>query len=173
IGLVRIRRDGARLAFAAPPLRRSGEVDASTLSQIALGLRLDPRAILAARHVDNGPPWVAVQLASRDEVLAVNPDYAALGDLDAGVFAPWPEGGDAQFEVRTFVGAQQLEDPVTGSFNAGLAVWLIEAGIAPAHYVASQGTALHRRGRVHVDRVGDTTWIGGEVRTLVEGTVRL
>lgn len=173
VGLIRIRRDGARLAFAAPPLRRTGQVDPTTLSQVALGLRLDPSAILAAQHVDNGPPWVAVRLGSRDEVLAVNPDYAAIGDLDIGVFAPWTEGGEAQFEVRAFAGRNQTEDPVTGSFNAGLAVWLIEAGLAPAHYVASQGTVLHRRGRVYVDQEGDTIWVGGEVRSLIEGTLTL
>jgi len=34
IGLVRIRRDGSRLAFAAPPLLRSGEVDAAWLQKL-------------------------------------------------------------------------------------------------------------------------------------------
>lgn len=173
IGLVRIRRDGGRLAFAAPPLQRSGAVDPTTLSQVALALRLDPSSILAATHAVNGPAWIAVRLGSRDEVLAVNPDYAALGDLEVGVFAPWNDGGDAQFEVRAFVGRDQTEDPVTGSFNAGLAVWLIGAGLAPAHYVASQGTVLQRRGRVYVDQEGDTIWVGGEVRSLIEGTVTL
>jgi PhzF family phenazine biosynthesis protein len=173
IGLVRIRRDGGRLAFAAPPLRRSGEVDAATLAQVADGLRLDPSAILAAEHVDNGPPWIAVALVSRDEVLALNPDYAAMGDLDIGVFAPWGEEGEPQFEVRTFVGGAQTEDPVTGSFNAGLAVWMIRTGLAPAHYVASQGTVLQRRGRVFVDQERDTIWVGGEVQSLIEGTVTL
>ena len=172
IGLVRIRRDGARLAFAAPPLRRSGDVDPATLSRVASALRLDPSVILAAAHVDNGPPWIAVRLRTREEVLAVQPDFAAMRDLDIGVFAPW-EGGDAQFEVRAFAGSHQAEDPVTGSFNAGLAVWLIGAGLAPAHYVASQGTVLQRRGRVYVDQEGDTIWIGGEVRTLIEGTLAL
>ncbi len=173
IGLVRIRRDGRRLAFAAPPLRRAGEVDSTTLSQVALGLRLDPSAILAAAHVENGPPWIAVRLGSREEVLAVNPDYAAIGDLDIGVFGPWTEGGEAQLEVRAFAGSNQAEDPVTGSFNAGLAVWLIGAGLAPPHYVASQGTALHRRGRVYIDQEGDTIWVGGEVRSLIEGELTL
>ncbi len=172
VGLVRIRRDGGRLAFAAPPLRRSGEVDRATISQVALALRLDPAAILAAAHLDNGPAWIGIRLSSREDVLAVKPDYAAMGNLEIGLFAP-TEGGDAQFEVRTFVGYQQTEDPVTGSFNAGLAVWLIGAGLAPAHYVAAQGTVLHRRGRVYVDQEGDTIWVGGEVRSLIEGTVTL
>lgn len=173
VGLVRIRRDGGRLAFAAPPLRRSGEPEPATLAQVTLSLGLEPSRILAAAHIENGPAWIAVRLGSRDEVLAVKPDFAAMGDLEIGVFAPWAGGGEAQFEVRAFVGRDQTEDPVTGSLNAGLAVWLIGAGLAPAHYVASQGTVLHRRGRVYVDQEGDTIWVGGEVRSLIEGTVTL
>ena len=35
-GLVRVKRDGARLAFAAPPLQRSGEVAPELRSRIAV-----------------------------------------------------------------------------------------------------------------------------------------
>jgi PhzF family phenazine biosynthesis protein len=176
IGLVRIRRDGGRLAFAAPPLRNPRPLDETTLAQVCLGLGIKRDAVLGARHLENGPDWVTVRLRSRQEVLALRPDYAAVGGLDIGVLAPWDpavDGTDAQFEVRAIVGQPPSEDPVTGSLNAGLALWLMEEGIAPEHYVAAQGAALGRRGRVYVDRVGDTTWIGGEVRSLIEGTVTL
>lgn len=176
VGLVRLRRDGTRLAFAAPPLRNPRTPDETTLAQVCLGLGIERDSILDAHHLENGPEWVTVRLGSRQEVLAIRPDYAAVGTLDIGVIAPWDpatDGTDAQFEVRAIVGQPPSEDPVTGSLNAGLALWLMEAGIAPEHYVAAQGTALGRRGRVYVDRVGDTTWIGGEVRSLIEGTVTL
>jgi predicted PhzF superfamily epimerase YddE/YHI9 len=66
------------------------------------------------------------------------------------------------------------EDPVTGSLNAGLAQWLIGAGLAPQRYVASQGTALGRAGRVHLERDGDgEIWVGGASVTCVEGRVLL
>ena len=65
------------------------------------------------------------------------------------------------------------EGPVTGSLNAGIAQWLIGAGLAPERYVAAQGTAMGRAGRVLVERVGDDVWIGGATATLIEGTVRL
>ena len=173
VGLVRIRRDGARLAFAAPPLRRSGTVEAEVLVQIARGLSIAPGAIRASQWVDNGPGWVAVMLGSRAEVLALQPDYAALQSLKLGVVGPW-DGGDAQFEVRAFIGATPgYEDPVTGSLNASLAQWLIGAGLAPQRYTASQGTALQRRGRVSLVREGETVWVGGEVAEVIEGTVRL
>ena len=177
VGLVRIRRDGTRLAFAAPPLRRSGEVEPAVRAQLIRSLRVEPAAIKAAQWVDNGPGWVAVLLGSRAEVLALEPDYVAMRGLEVGVVAPWPgvaADEPAQFEVRAFVPTLGVpEDPVTGSLNASLAQWLIGAGIAAPHYVASQGTAMRRAGRVHVDRIGDDIWIGGDTVVCVEGRVTL
>jgi PhzF family phenazine biosynthesis protein len=174
VGLVRVRRSGERLAFAAPPLVHSGAVDAGTLAHIARALRIEPAAIRASQWVDNGPGWVAVLLASRDEVLALRPDFAAMLPLEIGVVAPCPPSHDAQFEVRAFIPSAGLtEDPVTGSLNAGLAQWLIGAGIAPPSYVAAQGTALGRAGRVFVERQGDTIWIGGGSVSVVSGNISL
>jgi PhzF family phenazine biosynthesis protein len=173
VGLVRIRRDGPRLAFAAPPLKRSGPVDAALLQRIGVLLRVPPEGIVASNWVDNGPGWVAVMLRTRAEVLALKPDLAAFGELELGVVAPWP-GGDADFEVRAFVPSVGVgEDPVTGSLNAGLAQWLIGAGLAPERYVASQGTALGRAGRVHVERRGEDIWVGGASVVCVQGTLTL
>ena len=171
-GLVKIRRDGNRLAFAAPPLRRTGNVESDILDQIAHGLQIRRDAIKASQWIDNGPGWVAVMLASRPEILGLRPDYPALGTLKLGVVAPWDpsrDGGDLSFEVRAFVSDRATEDPVTGSLNAGLAQWLMSAGLAPAAYVASQGTVLGREGRIHVERDGDDIWIGGETLTCIKG----
>ena len=171
-GLVKIRRDGNRLAFAAPPLRRTGDVESDILDQIARGLQIRRDAIKASQWIDNGPGWVAVMLASRPEILGLRPDYPALGTLKLGVVAPWDpsrDGGDISFEVRAFVSDRATEDPVTGSLNAGLAQWLMSAGLAPAAYVASQGTVLGREGRIHVERDGDDIWIGGETLTCIKG----
>jgi PhzF family phenazine biosynthesis protein len=174
VGLVRVRRDGTRLAFAAPPLRRSGPVDDETLAAIARSLRIERAAIRASQWVANGPGWVAVMLGSREELLALRPDMANLNPHDIGVVAPLPKGGAASFEMRAFVGgAGPHEDPVTGSLQAGLAQWLIGSGVAPERYVAAQGTALERDGRVYVEKRGEDIWIGGDCVTLVEGTVRL
>jgi PhzF family phenazine biosynthesis protein len=170
-GRVRIRRDGERLAFAAPPLQRSGEVELDTRTQVARALGIDPARIKASQWVDNGPGWVAVMLATRAEVLTIEPDYPSWAGQSIGVVAPWDnvDGDDAQFEVRAFFGTRPGEDPVTGSLNAGLGQWLIGAGLAPDAYVASQGTALGRAGRVHVARIGSDIWIGGEMTICIEG----
>jgi PhzF family phenazine biosynthesis protein len=175
-GLVRIRREGKRLAFAAPPLLRSGEVEPDILKRIVRTLQIDPGQIKAAQWVDNGPGWVAVMLATRAEVLAIERDYAAWPGQAFGVIAPWDkerDGSDAQFEVRAFLPTRPAEDPVTGSLNAGLAQWLIGAGLAPDAYVASQGTVLGRAGRVHVARVGSDIWIGGETAVCIEGCLNV
>lgn len=175
IGLVRVRRDGARLAFAAPPLQRSGPVEGAALrEQVLRALRIAPQQLLDLVWVDNGPGWLAARLTDAASVLALQPDFVAMQGLKIGVVGAQPEGADTQFEVRAFVPALGVpEDPVTGSLNAGLALWLQAAGHAPDRYIAAQGAALGRAGRVHVNREADATWIGGDVTPLIHGQVRL
>jgi len=173
-GLVRIRRDGSRLAFCAPRLLRSGPVEEEVLQQIADGMCIPRERIVASQWADNGPGWVAIMLASRDEILALRPDYQALKDLNVGVVAPWTGlDAEADFEVRAFTGALASEDPVTGSLNASLAQWLIPAGLAPSRYTARQGTVIGHRGRISVDQVGEQIWIGGDVQKCMAGSVTL
>ncbi len=177
VGLVRIRRNGAELAFLAPPLLKSGPVAAGLLEQVRQGLRLAPGAIVDAQWVDNGAGWLAVLLAERGQVLDLQPDYSQLKDLAVGVIAPWnPErdGDAAQFEVRAFIAGDGMpEDPATGSLNAGIAQWLLGAGLAPESYVVSQGLSMGRAGRIQVERIGDEIWIGGSAVTCIEGSLTL
>ena len=176
VGLVRIRRDGARMAFAAPPLRRSGPLDETDVALIARGLGLACEDIVAHAWCENGPPWRGVMLRSAEQVLAVRPDASVLAGMEIGLVAPQPAGSDTAFELRAFFQSHQslTEDPVTGSLNAAVAQWLIGAGLAPPNYVASQGTAMGRRGRVNVDRDADgNIWIGGDCITCIEGEVSL
>jgi len=169
VGLVRVRCGGARLAFAAPPLKRTGPLEAEVLSQITRALRLEERDIVRHQWVDNGPGWCAVMLRTAAQVLSLKPDWAALDPLKLGVVGPHEKGHDAAFEVRAFVGGGGYEDPVTGSLNASLAQWLIGAELAPASYVAAQGTALQRAGRVHLRKDGEAVWVGGDVVDVVRG----
>ncbi|OWQ46665.1 phenazine biosynthesis protein PhzF [Roseateles noduli] len=174
IGLVRIRRDGARLAFAAPPLLRQGPVEPALREQVARALRVPDADLLDVVWVNNGPDWMAARLASAEAVLAIEPDYVSMGRLKLGVVGAYPAGSPLHFEVRAFVpGLGPAEDPVTGSLNAGLALWLQGAGLAPDRYVAAQGAALGRAGRVHVAKEGGHCWIGGDVTPLIHGQVRL
>ncbi len=174
VGLVKIRRTGARLAFAAPPLRRTGPLDSELLARIVRCLGVAVSDVLHHQWVDNGPGWCAVMLRSGEQVRSLRPDWSDLGDIKLGVVGAQAPGSDTQFEVRAFVpGLSVYEDPVTGSLNASLAQWLIGAGLAPASYVAAQGWALQRAGRVYLEQQGDTVWVGGDVVACVEGVVTL
>jgi PhzF family phenazine biosynthesis protein len=172
-GLVPVRRTPDGLAFAAPPLLRSGPVEEPLVQDIAAALAIERGAIVDAAWADNGPGWVALMLENADAVLALRPGFI---DLDVGVVGACPAGSAEAFEVRAFFPKDGVlvEDPVTGSLNASLAQWLLETGRASAPYVARQGTVLGRSGRVHISRDGDgAIWVGGGTVTCVDGVVEL
>ncbi|MCU0272942.1 MAG: PhzF family phenazine biosynthesis protein [Acidimicrobiales bacterium] len=174
VGLVEIRPSvEGRLAFAAPPLLRSGPPDGATLAAALRALDLGRDDVVDAAWVDNGPGWLGLLLRSADEVLALR---CGPTDLDIGVVGPYPPGSTHAYEVRAFfpVGGSVVEDPVTGSLNASVAQWLVGTGRAVAPYTASQGTVLGRAGVAHVD-VDDRgrVWVGGDVVTCIEGVVDL
>ena len=195
-GLIPIRRDGERLAFAAPPSVRSDPAPA-LLADIAQALGVEPTPIVRAQRLDNGPVWLTLQLDSADTVLALEPDHARLAALGqkVGVIGVYPAPSAIELvsrssrearafgapppapliEVRAFAAPIGVpEDPVTGSLNASLAQWLIEAGELPPRYVAAQGTALGRAGRVHVERDAEgQVWIGGDCVGVIQGQVTL
>ena len=195
-GLIPIRRDGERLAFAAPPSVRSDPAPA-LLADIAQALGVEPTPIVRAQRLDNGPVWLTLQLDSADTVLALEPDHAWLAALGqkVGVIGVYPAPTAIELvsrssrearafgapppapliEVRAFAAPIGVpEDPVTGSLNASLAQWLIEAGELPLRYIAAQGTALGRAGRVHVERdAAGQVWIGGDCVGVIQGQVTL
>jgi PhzF family phenazine biosynthesis protein len=172
-GPVRLRRSPGEIAFAAPPLRRSGPVEEDVNERVAAVLGIERSAIVDTQWVDNGPGWVAALLADAEAVLAVKPNY---DDIDVGLVGPHPTGHETAFEVRAFFPKDgvMVEDPVTGSLNASLAEWLLRTGRAQAPYVASQGGVLRRNGRVRIVQDGDgTIWVGGGTVTCISGSVEL
>jgi predicted PhzF superfamily epimerase YddE/YHI9 len=148
------------------------------VERIARFLQVPRSTIVAHQHCDNGPGWKAVMLASAQEVMALRPLLGSESELEIGVVGAHTgrTGDEPAFEVRAFFPAPSgnlAEDPVTGSLNAALAQWLIGAGIAAPRYVAAQGSALGRAGRVHVVQDGDDIWIGGDSVSCIEGMARL
>ncbi|MCI2416790.1 PhzF family phenazine biosynthesis protein [Saccharopolyspora sp. K220] len=174
-GLVTVRRDAAGLAFAAPPLLRSGPVEDELVGRIATALGIERGEIVDAQWADNGPGWVAVLLADAEAVLALQPSYT--DELYIGVAGAHSADSPEAFEVRAFAplgGGGCTEDPVTGSLNASLAEWLLRTGRAEAPYVARQGTALGRDGRVRITTDPDgAIWVGGSTVTCISGQVEL
>ncbi|MDD5334350.1 MAG: PhzF family phenazine biosynthesis protein [Rhodoferax sp.] len=204
VGLIRIRRQGTGLAFAAPPLQRSNPGPA-LLAKVAAALGLKASQIVAAQLLDNGPQWLGLLLDSPQTVLQLVPNHLELKNLgqkvgvasvqaaapaaaliarsnrEARAFGPRssePAGiaeSEVEVEVRAFAAPIGVnEDPVTGSFNASLAQWLIADGFAPRTYVAAQGSCLGRAGRVHIaqDDAGQV-WVGGDCVTCIDGQVAL
>jgi PhzF family phenazine biosynthesis protein len=172
-GPIRVRRTSDGLAFAAPPLVRSGPVDEALLTEAAAALGLERTQVLAAEWVDNGPGWIALLLESPEAVLAVRP---GTGNMDVGVVALYPPGSPQAIEVRAFFPKDGMltEDPVTGSLNASLGQWLTASGRISTPYVASQGAALGRAGRVHVSTDDDgEIWVGGGTVTCIDGTIEI
>ena len=184
-GLVRVRRregrerassrtaEGSAFSFAAPPLVRSGPASEEEAARATAALGLGPDEALAVEWVDNGPGWIAVLLESAERVLELQP---AAVDRDIGVVGFHPPGTEAAIEVRAFfpLDGVTAEDPVTGSLNASLAQWLLGSGRLAAPYLATQGSAIGRAGRVHVDRDDEgTIWVGGRTETVLSGTAAL
>ena len=171
-GLVTAKRSSGRWAFEAPPLIRTGVPDEELIAEVAAFLNIDRGTIVAAEWVDNGPGWLGILLASADEVLALQPVNSYPRRMYIGAIGPYSNGGELAFELRTFfsghVGAI-VEDPVTGSFQASAAQWMIASGRAVAPYVTAQGTKLGRRGRAYIDADGERLWIGGQTETLAIG----
>ena len=202
-GLVKIRRDGSRLAFAAPALQRS-KPNPGLLTQVAQALGLPAQHIIAAQILNNGPAWFSLLIDSVETLLQLTPDHSQLKALGQKIGVAAVEhtqyafnliarsnrearafgarGGANQaapsapeLEVRAFAAAVGVnEDPVTGSLNASLAQWLIADGHMPGTYIASQGLCLGRSGRVHIDQDPQgQVWVGGQVHTCIDGSVQL
>jgi PhzF family phenazine biosynthesis protein len=171
VGLVDLAYEGERLAFAAPPLLRTGELDDEFLGRItaAFGIRRD--SIVAHQWVDNGPGWAVIRVATAEEVLAIDPDLSPIADAKVGVIGSYPRGSRHAFELRAFAPAIGIpEDPVTGSLNAAVAQWLTASGQAPDRYTVSQGTRLGRAGEIDI-RVDDgTVWVGGDTTVCFTGS---
>ena len=172
-GLVRLRRDEDRVAFAAPPLVRSGPASDEEIDRVAAALGVDRSELVAVEWVDNGPGWTAALMESAERVLELEPTGV---DFDLGVVGFHPDGSEAAIELRAFfpLNGVTVEDPVTGSLNASVAQWLIDSGRLEAPYVATQGAAIGRAGRIHVDQDDDgIIWVGGRSETVIAGTVSL
>ena len=172
-GLVTVRRTSDGLAFRSPEPFRSGPLDDALNWRIADVLGIEPEAIVDTQWAANGPNWVVALLRSADAVLALEPGFV---DFDLGVVGPYPAGSPAAFEVRAFFPKEgrTAEDPVTGSLNGALAQWLVRTGRATLPYVASQGGALGRAGRVHLSADLDgAVWVAGATATRVTGEVEL
>lgn len=168
-GLVELRQAGG-LAFAAPPLLRTGPLDEDYLARVITAWGIAAEQVIGHQWVDNGPGWAVIQLATADEVLALDPDLSLIPDSMVGAVGAYPEGSPHAFELRAFAPAVNVpEDPVTGSLNASVAQWLTSTGQAPDRYTVFQGTRLGRAGEITITVEDDTVWVGGATTVCFRG----
>jgi PhzF family phenazine biosynthesis protein len=176
-GLIPIRIEDDVLAFKSPPSTRTGPVDPETLDSVLDILGVAAANVVDAAWVDNGPGWVGVLLDHADTVLSLRPDASRFpGHWNVGVVGAHAHDSEFAFEVRAFFtdGSDPLrEDPVTGSLNGALGEWLVATGRANTTYVARQGTAIGRNGRVHIDHKAGEVWVGGRADVIISGSVRI
>jgi PhzF family phenazine biosynthesis protein len=183
-GVVPLRLDATdgRLFFEVPAARTTplGGEDTQALAR-ALGLP-DGRTP-AFEAIDVGAVWITAALEDADTLLALAPDLAALAGISrrlraTGVtlHAPHrtaPAGAPADVAVRSFAPAAGVpEDPVCGSGNACVALQRRAGGLTD-DYVASQGEAIGRAGRIAIAHRGDAIEVGGATVVCVEGTLRV
>ena len=174
-GLVEVRRGEDLLSFAAPPTRRTGELEDDYLQATVAALGIPLNRVSSHQWVDNGPGWAVLRLPTAQEVLDLEPDLALIPDAMVGVIGAYPAGAPHAFEMRTFApGVGVEEDPVCGSMNASVGQWLTRTGAVPGSYRVSQGQRLGRAGEITITPDGDgTVWVGGATNTLLHGTALL
>ena len=173
IGLVEIRGEAGTLALKAPPFTRSGPLSPQERANAISLAGVDQASVLEAVHVANGPAWQLLRLRSAEDVLAARPLAEAPAGTDIGLAAPCAPGSGADWELRAFFTDHRgrfVEDPVTGSFNAGVALHLFGVGLAERAYVAGQGRITGADGRVACEQQADgSVWIGGRCDTIAAG----
>ncbi len=172
MGLVEVRQDEGRLSFRAPPLIRRGPLSPEELAEALRVSGADPARVVEAVHVANGPQWVLLRMDSAEAVLAAEPAAKAPPGTDVGLAGPREPGSGSDWELRAFFAnglGQIAEDPVTGSFNAGVAMHLFEHGLAQGRYAVAQGRKTGADGLVYVSQDNDGVWIGGKVMTVSAG----
>lgn len=181
-----VEADGGGIAFEVPPARVApvAEPDARAL---AAALGLPQGGSVRFESIDVGPVWLTAPLADAATVEDLRPDLPAIDALSrrlgaTGVTvhgahpigARGPEGEPIHVAVRSFapaVGAP--EDPVCGSGNACVALQRRAADPMAPDYVASQGEALGRAGRIRVTYRDRSIRVGGDAVVCVRGTLRI
>jgi PhzF family phenazine biosynthesis protein len=177
VGIVEIDISGAIPAFVAPPTKITDLAD-NELQTIIDALQIDRAKIVNTTKLDNGPIWQVLELASAEDVLAIDSSLVKWPAFQSiGLIGAHATGSECDYEVRMLAPSSGMsEDPITGSLNSALAHWLAERGKLEKDLLVAQGTVINRHGRIYVrpdKNIKGRVRIGGETQILIEGTVKL
>jgi PhzF family phenazine biosynthesis protein len=171
-GLTELSRGERGLDFVAPPLQRFEPPSTNELRQALDLVGSDGTGLTDAMWIDNGPGWLGLLFDRAETILALKPLRSWPAALHIGVIGFHAPPEPCAIEARAFHTDQHfvaVEDPVTGSFAAATALWLVGAGRLPPAYCVSQGQCVGRAGRIEVvTRDGDIR-VCGRVRTIIRG----
>ena len=175
VGIVDIDMTASPPAFVAPPTSIE-PIDSQHLDEIVRVLDINPQSIVQTAQLNNGPVWQAIELKTAQDVLAVNSSAVRWPEFKAiGLIAKQSEANECDYEVRMLAPSSGMsEDPITGSLNSALAVWLYAQGRLDGEIIVAQGTKINRTGRVYIKSdptVPDRILIGGQTHILIDGTV--
>ncbi|HET9481381.1 MAG TPA: PhzF family phenazine biosynthesis protein [Candidatus Polarisedimenticolia bacterium] len=193
---VRLDRDEAARAVVSMGLPVPA-VEPVTLAscRVAEALRVETDDFDRRFGLMRAGPWLLAPMASLQVLGAMAPDFAALCALGSetgmgNTIALTTETVEASSAVhlRMFAPGYGIdEDPVTGSAQGPVAAWLARFGLITAgkpgadgiaRYVAEQGDAIGRAGRIRVEAGFasgqlDSVTISGRAVTVLRGTVIL
>ncbi|MBZ2206874.1 PhzF family phenazine biosynthesis protein [Massilia soli] len=180
-GLIRLKVEEALISLRMPeavitPLSQAqcDELDA------VLGLRVDRTSTPCL--IDVGARWVVAQVDSAQAVLDARPDFVRMKEQDKQgrhtgvvIFGPHAEGQAARIEIRAFAPAHGIdEDPVCGSGSGCVGEFIRHSGQVErfgGEFVASQGAAVGRDGRIRLALGEQAVEVGGYCVTCVDGAL--
>lgn len=177
IGTVVIDISDGIPGFVAPPTTVV-PMPADVQDRILAGLAIDKQTVGNAVILDNGSTWHLLELNDPDALMRVcAARVACLPGLGIGLLAASPPGAGRQFDIRMVSDrSPRHEDPITGSLNAAVGMWLLDQGRLTQPTIMAQGVKVGRDGQVHL-RPGPAgsgqVLVAGRTHILIDGTVRL
>ncbi|MEE9335136.1 MAG: PhzF family phenazine biosynthesis protein [Granulosicoccaceae bacterium] len=177
VGIVEIDISNSPPAFVAPPTSIDPLPD-ENLQTIIKALDVNPSHVVNNKLLVNGPTWHVLELETAEQVLAVDSSRVRWPEFNSiGLIAKHKEGAECDYEVRLLAPSSGMsEDPITGSLNAALAIWLNAEGRLDKDLLIAQGTTVNRHGRVYItpdNNQPDVVRIGGHTHLLIEGVISL
>lgn len=175
-------QDGVRTIAIRTPRASVAEVVTADDARLQPAIHGWPLGELPPALMEGGRRWWVVEVADEASLRGLAPDWEAIATLAEatgamGVFAYARSSGEGyQLVVRAFVGnGRRFEDAASGAANAVLAAWLDERGALPGNgkrYTASQGREVGHDAllELSIDEHGEV-WSGGQVQTVIQGTI--
>ena len=177
-GRVQVTFAAGGIVWMDPPDVEFGDELSPATAAALLGLaEYEIESDFPSRFATVGPSFVLIGVRTLDALRRIKVDreiYEAVtegGHLYPFVFSKEVYNPDADFAARMIMVRESGEDAATGSANTAFAALLRTRG-QTGDFVVEQGFEIDRPSRLYL-KVGDTIRVGGKVRPVLTGTLRL